>query len=195
MSIESIVDTYGYLAVLIGTFVEGETVLVLGGFAAHRGYLNLQGVVLAAFIGSFCGDQLFFFLGRRHSQTILAKRPSWKARLDKAKNLLERFGTPFILAFRFLYGLRTVSPFMIGMSSIPTPKFVLLSAVSAFVWACGVGAGGYFFGHALEIAIGDVKHYEVQIFGIIAIAGASIWSLYFYRRGKSKQSAQSGEAV
>jgi hypothetical protein len=33
MSIESLIDTYGYLAVLIGTFVEGETVLVLGGFA------------------------------------------------------------------------------------------------------------------------------------------------------------------
>ncbi len=195
MSIESLIDTYGYLAVLIGTFLEGETVLVLGGFAAHRGYLNLQGVVLAAFVGSFCGDQLFFFLGRRHSQTILAKRPSWKARLDKAKNLLDRFGTPFILVFRFLYGLRTVTPFMIGMSSVPVLKFMLLSAISAFVWAFGVGAGGYFFGHALEIAIGDVKQYEVYIFGIITIAGALIWSLYFYRRRKSKQSAQSGEAV
>ena len=195
MSIESLVDTYGYLAVLIGTFLEGETVLVLGGFAAHRGYLTLQGVVLAAFIGSFCGDQLFFFLGRRHSHTILAKRPSWKARLDKAKNLLERFGRPFILAFRFLYGLRTVAPFMIGMSSIPALKFVLLSAVSAFVWAGGVGVAGYFFGHALEIAIGDVKHYEVHIFGMIAVIGVLIWGLHFYRRRKSNRSPLSGKAV
>jgi len=195
MSIESLIDTYGYLAVLIGTFLEGETFLVLGGFAAHRGYLTLQGVVLAAFVGSFCGDQLFFFLGRRHSQMILTKRPSWKARLDKTKNLLERFGTPFILVFRFLYGLRTVAPFMIGMSSVPALKFVFLSAVSASIWACGVGAGGYFFGHTLEIAIGDVRHYEAHIFGMIAIAGVLIWGLHFYRRGKSKRSASSGKSV
>jgi membrane protein DedA with SNARE-associated domain len=40
MTLESILDTYGYLAVLVGTFLEGETILVLGGVAAHRGYLQ-----------------------------------------------------------------------------------------------------------------------------------------------------------
>lgn len=29
------------LAVFLGTFIEGEIVLVLGGIAAHRGYLDL----------------------------------------------------------------------------------------------------------------------------------------------------------
>jgi len=60
MTLESIVDTYGYVAVLLGTFLEGETILVLGGFAAHRGYLALPWVIVAAFFGSLCGDQLFF---------------------------------------------------------------------------------------------------------------------------------------
>ncbi len=191
MSLEYLIDTYGYLAILIGTFLEGETVLVLGGFAAHRGYLTLQGVVLAAFIGSLCGDQLFFFLGRWHSQTILAKRPLWKARMDRAQKLLERFRLPFILVFRFLYGFRTVAPFMIGMSSVPTVIFVLLNAVGAVVWAGAVGVGGYVFGNALEIVIGDIKHYEVHVFGIIAIIGILIWALYFYRRRKSKTSISS----
>lgn len=191
MSLESLIDIYGYLAVLIGTFLEGETVLVLGGFAAHRGYLTLQGVVLAAFIGSLCGDQLFFFLGRWHSQTILAKHFSWKVRMDRAQKLLEMYRTPFILVFRFLYGLRTFAPFMIGMSPVPVIKFLLLNAVGAFVWACLVGVGGYLFGNALEIVIGDIKHYEVHVFGIITIAGVLIWSLYFYRRRKSKASTLS----
>ena len=74
MSLESLIDTYGYLAILVGTFFEGETVLVLGGFAAHRGYLDLPGVILAAFVGTLLGDQLFFVLGRWHSEKILAKR-------------------------------------------------------------------------------------------------------------------------
>ena len=58
---EHLIDTYGYWAVLLATFPEGETILVIAGFAAHQGYLTLMPVILAAFAGSLCGDQLFFF--------------------------------------------------------------------------------------------------------------------------------------
>jgi membrane protein DedA with SNARE-associated domain len=186
MTLESLVDAYGYLAVLVGTFVEGETILVLGGFAAHRGYMALPWVILAAFIGSLCGDQLFFFLGRWHSQAILSKRPTWKSRVNKVQKLLERFRIPLILAFRFLYGLRTVAPFVIGMSSVPTVEFIFLNAAGALVWAAAVGTGGYLFGSALEILIGNIKHYEIQILGAIAAIGVLIWVIYFYRRRKRK---------
>jgi membrane protein DedA with SNARE-associated domain len=186
MSVESLIDTYGYLAVVVGTFLEGETVLVLGGFAAHRGYLHLPWVVLAAFIGSLMGDQLFFFLGRWHSQTVLAKRPLWRDRVEKAQNLIGRYRSPFILVFRFLYGLRTVAPFVIGMSNVPVPLFVFLNAVGAIVWAIAVGTGGYLFGNALEIFIGNVKHYELQAFGAIAALGAGIWILYMATRRRRR---------
>ena len=54
------INTYGYAAVFIGCFFEGETILVLGAFAAHRGYLSLAGVCFAAFMGTFLGDQLYY---------------------------------------------------------------------------------------------------------------------------------------
>jgi len=186
--LESLIDTYGYWAVLAGTFFEGETVLLLGSFAASRGYLLLRWVIVVAFFGSLCADQLFFFLGRRYSPAILARRPSWKARSEKAQKLLERFRTPLILGFRFMYGIRTVTPFAIGMSRVPTGEFVLLNIIGASVWAIIVGTGGYLFGNALEILLGDIKRYEFHILGGIAIAGALTWALYFlyrYRRHKT----------
>jgi len=189
MTLESLVDTYGYFAILLGTFLEGETILILGGLAAYQGYLGLPGVILAAFIGSLCGDQLFFFLGRWHSQSILAKRPSWQRRIDRAQKLLERFRTPLILVFRFLYGLRAVAPFVIGMSPVPTIKFVLLNAVGALVWATAVGTGGYLFGNALEALLGNIKHYEHEAFGAIAVIGILVWMIYFYRRRKRRRSS------
>jgi len=191
MTLEALVDTYGYLTILIGTFLEGETILVLGGFAAHRGYLDLYGVILAAFVGSLCGDQLFFFLGRRHSRAILAKRPSWKIRADKVHLLLERFHTPLILAFRFLYGLRTIAPFVIGMSNVTTRKFLVLNSIGALIWAVAVGAGGYLFGHVLEVFITDIKHYEKEALIFIAIVGFLVWIIYFFRRKIKKSSARS----
>lgn len=189
ITLESLIETYGYLAVLIGTFLEGETILVLGGFAAHRGYLSLPWVIVVAFIGSLCGDQLFFFLGRKHSQMILAKRQSWKDRIERAQKLLDRFRTPLILAFRFLYGLRTVAPFVIGMSPVPTRRFIFLNAVGALVWALAIGSASYLFGHTMEIILGDIKHYELEFLGAIAVTGAAIWVLHFYRRRKRRTSA------
>jgi membrane protein DedA with SNARE-associated domain len=60
MNFETIIAQYGYFAIIIGTFLEGETILVIGGFLAHIGLLSLPLVILSAFIGSFSGDQLYF---------------------------------------------------------------------------------------------------------------------------------------
>jgi membrane protein DedA with SNARE-associated domain len=181
---ESIIETYGYLAVLIGTFLEGETILVMGGFAAHQGHLHLPWVIAAAFAGTLCGDQLYFYLGRHHSQALLARRPLWQPKIDRVHGLLERYRYPILLGFRFLYGLRTVIPFVIGMSRIPTGLFVLLNIVGALVWAILIGTSGYLFGNAVEAVITDVKHYELEVFGLLGIVGVLLWVMHF--RGRKK---------
>ena len=127
------------------TILEGETIVVLAGLAAHQGYLVLTRVILAAFLGSLDGDQLFFYLGRKHSQAVLTRRPTWKQTAEKVHKLMNRFQTPMILSFRFLYGLHTVAPFVIGMSSVSVKKFILLNAAGALVWATAIASGGYFF--------------------------------------------------
>ena len=181
---ESLIENYGYLAILIGTFLEGETILVLGGFTAHQGYLALPWVILAAFASSLCGDQLFFYLGRKHSQAVLSRRPSWKSKAKKVHKMMNQYQTPMILSFRFLYGLRTVAPFVIGMSPVSVKKFIFLNSAGALVWAVAVGSGGYLFGHAVESIIGKVKLYEIYIMGSVAIVGLLIWIFHFYRRRK-----------
>jgi membrane protein DedA with SNARE-associated domain len=184
IDLPGLIEHYGYAAILIGTFLEGETILVLAGLAAHQGYLVLTWVIFAAFLGSLGGDQLFFYLGRRHSQAVLSRRPGWKLKTEKVHQMMSRFQTPMILSFRFLYGLRTVAPFVIGMSPVSAKKFILLNAAGALAWATVVGSGGYLFGHALEVVIGEVKSYEVYLMGSVAIVGALIWVFHFYRRRK-----------
>ena len=186
MDLQGVIENYGYAAILIGTFLEGETILVLAGLAAHQGYLVLTWVILAAFLGSLCGDQLFFYLGRKHSQAVLSRRPVWKAKAEKVHKMMNRFQTPMILCFRFLYGLRTVAPFVIGTSSVSAKKFILLNAAGALVWAVAVASGGFLFGRALEVFIGKLKSYEIYIMGSVAIVGVLIWVFYFYRRRRQR---------
>ncbi|HBH61117.1 MAG TPA: DedA family protein [Nitrospiraceae bacterium] len=194
MSLESIIQTYGYWALMIGTFFEGETILVIGGFAAHRGYLSLPLVILAAFIGTLAGDQLYFFIGRKKGNAFLDKRPSWKPHMEKVRILLERYQALLILGFRFLYGLRTVTPFVLGMSRVKTANFIMLNVVGALVWAALFGTGGYLFGAALEIFLEDIKRYERLTFLGMFLAGLAVWVLHLYQkyRGRLRNIQKSG---
>ncbi len=170
MDLQWFISTFGYQAIVIGTFFEGETILIIAGFAAHRGYLSLPAVLTCGFIGTFIGDQLYFYIGRRRGLQFIEKRPRLGEKLARFRSLLDRFHTPVILAFRFLYGLRTVAPFAIGLSNISFRKFLLLNFASGVAWTLLVGCAGYFFGQTIEIIIEDVKRYEK----LILAAGAAI---------------------
>lgn len=175
MNLPELIETYGYWAVLGGTLLEGESVLLLAGFAAHRGYLNLHTVIGVAVIGSFLGDQLWFYLGRRHGSKLLERYPGYAAPAARAQELLAKYDTPVILSIRFLYGLRIVLPFVIGMSSIPMLRFQLLNFAGAVLWSI-LGAGaGYLFGNAVEVILGDIHRYEKYILAFIALGGLAYW--------------------
>lgn len=179
MSLEELISTYGYAAIGIGTFLEGETILILGGFAAHRGYLELPWVIFYAFLGTISGDQLFYYIGRVKGMSVIEKRPHWKARSEKALGLLNRYQVWLIIGFRFIYGLRTVTPFLIGASNYSPTRFMIFNMVGAFLWSVIIGVLGYLFGSALEIMIADIKKYELLVFVVLAIIGTIIWLIHF----------------
>jgi membrane protein DedA with SNARE-associated domain len=161
--------TYGVWAVLIGTFLEGESILVAGAIAAHHGYMDIRLVLLAALIGSFSGDQLYFFLGRIYGRKFLLNRPKWSTRVDKVHHLLDRYHTAFILGFRFLYGLRTVAPFVLGTSTISAKRFVPLNFLGALVWSATIGGMGYALGQISFTALITGENGERPLGVVIAV--------------------------
>jgi len=192
-SLAEFVEAYGLFAIVVGTLFEGETILVLGGLAAHRGYLPLSSVFVAGFIGSWVGDQIYFHLGRRHGASFLAHRGSWRTRVARAQRILERHHIVFILGFRFFYGLRTVSPLALGLSNVPAGRFLALNTVSALIWSVSIGLLGYSVGEAAELLLGRVQELEVWIFLGIAAVGAVLWCIHFIRRRRTRAGAVCGD--
>ena len=188
---QSLIENYnylGYIIVLLGTFLEGETILIMGGFAAHQGYLHLSMVIVAAFAGSLSGDQLYFYLGRRHGQTILAKRPSWQARVDKVEKLMKRYRVLVILAYRFFYGTRSITPFAIGLSRTPARLFIPLNILAVLVWSIVISILGFLFGNIAQLVIKDIKQFEHHILLVIAVAGLIGWIIHLLLKPRSKSS-------
>jgi membrane protein DedA with SNARE-associated domain len=179
MTLAELVSTYGYAAITIGTFFEGETILILGGLAAHQGYLELPWVISCAFAGTLFGDQLYFYIGRIKGHSTLEKRPHWKSRSERVLRLLHKHQILLILGFRFLYGMRTITPFLIGVSRVSPTRFLILNIIGALVWATAIGILGYVFGQTLEILIGDIKKYELFIFLGLVVSGSLTWLIYY----------------
>jgi membrane protein DedA with SNARE-associated domain len=164
---------WAYLVLFVWTIFEGETCLILAGaFAAHstHGTPNIFMCILSAFGGSLAGDQMWFFIGRTKGNSTLFRRPSWREKAQKVFAILEKHNTLLILGFRFLYGLRTVTPFAIGMSAVKTKRFIFLNVIGAAVWAAAFGLAGYVFGTGIVRLIDDRKHHRwVILFAALAV--------------------------
>ena len=143
--------------------------LLLGGYAAHRGYLELPGVIAAAFLAAVASDQLYFHLSRRHGARMLAHRPRLKAKVDRALSLVERHDTITVFAMRFLWGLRIALPVAIGMSKMSARRYFALNLVAAALWSCVVGVAGFAATRLLSRLIEDLHRHEAMIIGVLGL--------------------------
>jgi membrane protein DedA with SNARE-associated domain len=68
-----LVQTYGYLAVFLGSLIEGDALVLVASFLAYLGKLDLLWVMVAAFFGTWLSDIIWFMLGRYGTQAFFAR--------------------------------------------------------------------------------------------------------------------------
>lgn len=176
-ALHEFIADYGLWAVLGGTLLEGESVVVFAGFLAHQHLLRLPGVMLCAFAGSLIADQALFYLGRRWRDHRLVLRLRARPAFAKALEAVDRHPDGFILSLRFLYGLRTVGPIALGVSNVPAPRFLLLNVVAAAIWAVCFSLLGYLFGQTIESLLGRLHGVETKLAAALAVA-AVVWLVH-----------------
>lgn len=183
MDYVTLIAHYGYLATFAGTLLEGESLLILSGLAAHRGYLSFPLVVLTGAAGGALGDLGFFLLGRHYGPRLVERFPRFAPAADRVQAMVERHPALTIVSVRFMYGIRTGGPAIIGSARIPFLQFVLLNLLGAIVWsACWAGAG-WALGKAAERFFGDLARVERELFlGAIVIVAVGALALHVRRR-------------
>jgi membrane protein DedA with SNARE-associated domain len=185
MLLTQLLSQYGYLAVFVGSILEGETVLVLAGFAAHQGYLSFPIVVMLAFCGGTMGDQIYFFLGRYYGTSLLTRFPSLSVRAQPVNQLIQSYHASLIVGVRFMYGLRIVGPITIGMSNVAAWRFALFNMLGASVWAMLIAGAGFLFGPSLQWMIKNIMQYEkwaLLLIVFVAVVFGSVRWLRLHRR-------------
>jgi membrane protein DedA with SNARE-associated domain len=185
-----------YSGVFMWTFLEGETIVLLSGFAAAQGLVDPLLLTLAAGLGSFAGDQCYFWLGRQFGLRLIDRYPRWRQGVDTALSWLERYDAGFILAFRFIYGVRNISSFALGLSPVRANRFLWLNFVAAGLWAASFVAFGYFLGHELRWMLADVaRSIKLVMLGVFVAIAGGMGLLHRLHRRRRRRVPRGADAV
>ncbi len=145
-SLEDLLNTWGYGVVFAAMVLEsagvplpGETVTLLGGYAAGSGHLNLAAVIAAASSGAMVGDSIGYWVGRRAGWPLLLRVGRW---LRQSPEQMETLRIQFlnhagksVLLGRFVAVLRVVAGPMAGAVGMPYGRFLVFNCTGAVLWA------------------------------------------------------------
>lgn len=180
-------EVHGYWVLFLGTFLEGEAILLMAGFLAFQGYLSLPGVIGTAWAGSFLGDQFYFYLGHYKGRQILKRFHAIARKFKEALHLIEKYGVFVAFVSRFTYGLRIVLPIILGVTTLPPRTFLWINLSSALTWALVFSCGGYLFGKSASVLLENSSRYEHYL--MLALVGfiMSAWLVHVYHIRKLKR--------
>jgi len=175
---EQLIAQYGALGVFLGAALEGQSAVVAGGLLAHQHLMSTWLTLACATAGSGLADQMLFVAGRRYRNARWVSRATARPGFVKALKFIERYPTSYILAFRFIYGLRLISPIAIGVSRVTTLRFTALNVAAALLWAGAFTALGYGAGGVIETFAGRHAAPRVAMLAaaalVLAVAAAMI---------------------
>jgi membrane protein DedA with SNARE-associated domain len=161
------IDTYGYLAIFLGSIFDGEAVLLLSGLLSHQNYLSFPWIIFWVLIGVVFNDSGWFLLGKFKGEKIFHNWFWLSKILGKPVALVGKKPATLSFFVRFMYGFRQIIPFSIGMSDISFKKFILLNISGATVWISLFGLLGYILGGVLSVFLERLKHLELILIVVV----------------------------
>ena len=170
----------------------GEPVLIAAGILAAKHQLDIIEVIVVAWLGATAGGIVGWLAGMKAGRTVLTARgPLWKART----NALER-GDAIFTRHPVLAIILTPS-WIAGIHRVSAGVSLITNALSAVLWAVGIGLGAYYAGPAVIDVANDIGLLTtIGLVALVALAvGAEIVRRRRRRETRASQSASGEQEV
>lgn len=151
---------------------------LFAGYASSSGALDLGTLLVIVWTGSFAGDAVRFWIGRRFGNHWLAPFPRIYRSSQIVVRLVDRYYVWLILLHRYPHGMRGVAGFAYGMSRLPWSTFLAFNFVAAGLWSGIILSAGHAFGHISEKLMSDAS----SRIGLIMLAAFLLLSWILSRK-------------
>jgi membrane protein DedA with SNARE-associated domain len=181
---------FGEAALFLGFVLPGETAVIVGGFVAYQGRVNVVALCAIVVFAAIVGDTVGYFVGSRYGTRLLDSRllRSRRAGIARALDGLQRRGATYVFLGRFTAFFRAVVPGLAGTSGMPYGRFFAANAAGGFCWGITFTLLGYFAGHAYK----TVEHYSTYAaigVAVLVVALAIVLHLLGRRRERRDEAA------
>jgi len=137
---------WGYGVIFAGMLLEnaglplpGETLTLLGGYAAGSGQMSLLGVIGAAATGAILGDNIGYWVGRRLGWDLILRLGLWlrqsPEQMDGLRQRFLRHASASVFLGRFVAVLRIMAGPMAGAVGMPYGRFLVCNVSGALLWS------------------------------------------------------------
>jgi membrane protein DedA with SNARE-associated domain len=190
--LDQFVQNYGVLATFIGTAAEGETLAITSGVMAHEGYMAFPKVVVAAILGAYVSDLVFYGIGRSYRDARYVRAVLGHEKVLRVTSVLSRNLVAYALTFRFVPGMKVAGAMALATLGMRPTTFALCAAVSATLWGVVFVSLGYFLGNLVTRVFGDLERIEHALIAP-ALVGAALWAgIWVWRRKRRGPVASAG---
>ena len=154
----------------VGFFLPGDSLLVIAGVLAYKGFLNLYWLLGLVTLCAIAGDQLGYFIGWRAGATLFQRQDSRffkRSHLERAHEFYERTGGKTVIMARFVPIIRTFCPPVAGAAKMSYLKYLTFDVVGGFAWVWSMVLFGYGVVRSFP-ALG--KHIDLLVLGVIFVS-------------------------
>lgn len=180
---------WGYLVIFLGAMLEsaaflgliipGESLVLVAGFLAAQGLLDLDVLIVTVAIGAALGDSIGYEMGRWLGRPALVHYGSRfglnNARVDQADAFFARHGSKAIFLGRFVGFARATVPFLAGSSKMPYRKFLPYNVLGAALWSSAVVLLGYVMGASWRTAERWIGRASAILGGLLLFFLLLVW--------------------
>lgn len=140
---------YLEIGVLPFFFLPGNPFLFVCGAVWAASGLNIYLLLLVLITAAVLGNLSGYWLGKSIGQVFFVDYLKWpkQSTLDKTRVFYDKHGQKGFLVCLFLPVVRTVAPFLAGMTNMHFTKFVRSASLGAIIWVLVCVLTGYFFGN------------------------------------------------
>jgi len=176
----TVIQTAGYLGLFaiifaesglfFGFFLPGDSLLFTAGLVASQGTLNIVLLIVLLAIGAILGDNVGYWFGAKVGSALFRREDSYffrKKHMDRTKEFYARYGPRAVVFARFVPVVRTFTPILAGVGTMPYQTFLRYNLLGGVLWTSGITLLGYFLGGVIP----DLESYLFPIvLGIIVLS-------------------------
>ncbi|WP_148224961.1 DedA family protein [Nitratifractor salsuginis] len=141
---------YGYIILAFYSFGGGMVALAGAGILSALGKMDITLSIAVATVANFLGDTFLFYLAQTNKKEVLKYLRKHRRKIAYTNLLMRKYGWMAVFLQKYIYGVKTLVPIVMGLSRYDFKKFVVLNFFASIVWGLVVGLGSYYFSAAVR---------------------------------------------